>query len=99
MNDDVDLIGQEPKPKPSFYRQGKALLKKRIWHFTKDWRASLAALILPTLFVAVAMGFSLIRPPSENEPPLILKPKLYNAHPTHFYRLVKKIYIKGVCCF
>ncbi|XP_043481651.1 ATP-binding cassette sub-family A member 13 isoform X2 [Leptopilina heterotoma] len=86
-DDDVDLIGLEPKPKPSAYRQSKALLKKRIWHFTRDWRSPLAALILPTVFVAVAMGFSLIRPPSQDEPPLILKPKLYNAHPTHFYSI------------
>ena len=38
------------------------------------------------MFVAVAMGFSLIRPPSEDEPPLVLTPKLYDTHPTYFYR-------------
>lgn len=74
--------------KPSPIRQMKAIIKKRLWHFAKDWRAPLAALILPTMFVAVAMGFSLIRPPSENEPPLILTPKLYDTHPTYFYRYV-----------
>lgn len=64
----------------------KALLKKRIWHFRKDWLTFLAGLLLPTMFVAVAMGFSLIRPPSGNEPPLALTPKLYDTHPTYFYR-------------
>lgn len=88
MSDHVDLIGQEPEPRPSPFKQAKALLKKRLWHFARDWRTPLAALVLPTMFVAVAMGFSLIRPPSEDEPPLILKPRLYNTHPTHFYRFV-----------
>ncbi|XP_033223873.1 phospholipid-transporting ATPase ABCA1 isoform X3 [Belonocnema kinseyi] len=90
MSDHVDLIGQEPEPRPSPYKQAKALLKKRLWHFARDWRSPLAALILPTMFVAIAMGFSLIRPPSEDEPPLILKPRLYNTHPTHFYSIDNK---------
>ncbi|XP_046740699.1 uncharacterized protein LOC124408067 isoform X2 [Diprion similis] len=85
--DDVDLIGHEPKIPQSVIRQGKALLKKRWWHFSRDWCALLAALVLPTLFVAVAMGFSLIRPPSDDQPPLVLTPELYNVHPVHFYSI------------
>ncbi|XP_046491171.1 uncharacterized protein ldd isoform X1 [Neodiprion pinetum] len=85
--DDVDLIDHEPKMPQSVIRQGKALLKKRWWHFSRDWCALLAALVLPTLFVAVAMGFSLIRPPSDNQPPLSLTPELYNAHPLRFYSI------------
>lgn len=83
--DNIDLITHTIL-KPSPIRQMKAIIKKRLWHFAKDWRAPLAALVLPTMFVAVAMGFSLIRPPSENEPPLPLTPKLYDTHPTYFYR-------------
>ncbi|XP_032690190.1 uncharacterized protein LOC116853290 isoform X2 [Odontomachus brunneus] len=86
-DDDVDLITTEMLSKPSPIRQMRAIIKKRLWHFARDWRAPLAALILPTMFVAVAMGFSLIRPPSENEPPLVLTPKLYNTHPTYFYSI------------
>lgn len=85
-NDDIDLIDTEPSPKPNPIRQVKALLKKRTWHFRKDWITFLAGLLLPTMFVAVAMGFSLIRPPSEDEPALTLTPKLYDTHPTYFYR-------------
>ncbi|OAD61200.1 ATP-binding cassette sub-family A member 13 [Eufriesea mexicana] len=84
--DDVDLLDNESL-KPSPIRQMKALLKKRIWHFRKDWLTFLAGLLLPTMFVAVAMGFSLIRPPSGNEPPLALSPKLYDTHPTYFYSI------------
>lgn len=84
-DDNTDLI-TDMILKPSPIRQMKAMIKKRLWHFARDWRAPLAALILPTMFVAVAMGFSLIRPPSENEPPLALTPKLYDTHPTYFYR-------------
>ncbi|KAF7403454.1 hypothetical protein HZH68_006248 [Vespula germanica] len=86
-NDGIDLIDLEPSPKPTAFRQVKALLKKRLWHFAKDWRSPLATLILPTVFVAVAMGFSLIRPPSEDEPPLALNPRLYDIHPTYFYSI------------
>ncbi|XP_035722982.1 uncharacterized protein LOC118441973 isoform X2 [Vespa mandarinia] len=86
-NDEIDMIDLEPSPKPTAFRQGKALLKKRLWHFAKDWRSPLATLILPTVFVAVAMGFSLIRPPSEDEPPLALNPRLYDTHPTYFYSI------------
>ncbi|KAL6258986.1 hypothetical protein P5V15_008908 [Pogonomyrmex californicus] len=85
-DDTLDLI-TETVLKPSPIRQMKAMIKKRLWHFARDWRAPLAALVLPTMFVAVAMGFSLIRPPSENEPPLDLTPKLYDTHPTYFYSI------------
>ncbi|XP_011868082.1 PREDICTED: uncharacterized protein LOC105562133 isoform X2 [Vollenhovia emeryi] len=85
-DDNVDLI-TDMVGKPTPIRQMKAMIKKRLWHFTRDWRAPLAALVLPTMFVAVAMGFSLIRPPSENEPPLALTPKLYDTHPTYFYSI------------
>ncbi|XP_076237165.1 lipid droplet defective [Calliopsis andreniformis] len=86
-NDDVDLIDMDSPLKPNPIRQMKAMLKKRVWHFRKDWITFLAGLLLPTMFVAVAMGFSLIRPPSEDEPALTLTPKLYDTHPTYFYSI------------
>nr|XP_031839600.1 uncharacterized protein LOC116430078 isoform X2 [Nomia melanderi] len=86
-NDEVDLIGGEPALNPTPIRQVKALLKKRMWHFRKDWMTFVAGLLLPTTFVAVAMGFSLIRPPSGDEPALPLTPKLYDTHPTYFYSI------------
>ncbi|XP_018348552.1 PREDICTED: uncharacterized protein LOC108752306 [Trachymyrmex septentrionalis] len=85
-DDNIDLI-TDMMVRPSPIRQMKAIIKKRLWHFARDWRAPLAALVLPTMFVAVAMGFSLVRPPSENEPPLDLTPKLYDIHPTYFYSI------------
>ncbi|CAL7936973.1 unnamed protein product [Xylocopa violacea] len=87
IKDDVDLIDFGPSLNRSPIRQMKALLKKRIWHFKKDWLTFIAGLLLPTIFVAVAMGFSLIRPPSADEPPLALTPKLYDTHPTYFYSI------------
>ncbi|XP_024944655.1 uncharacterized protein LOC107271675 isoform X2 [Cephus cinctus] len=89
----LDLIGTEERSNLggfAGFSQAKALLQKRLWHFARDWRAPLAALLLPMLFVAVAMGFSLIRPPSADEPPLLLSPNLYetNSHaPIHFYSI------------
>ncbi|XP_076176197.1 lipid droplet defective isoform X2 [Ptiloglossa arizonensis] len=87
MPDDVDLIDVEPSLNPSPIRQVKALLKKRVWHFKKDWMTFFAGLFLPTVFVAVAMGFSLIRPPSGDEPGLALTPKLYDTRQTYFYSI------------
>ncbi|XP_043253492.1 retinal-specific phospholipid-transporting ATPase ABCA4 isoform X1 [Colletes gigas] len=87
MPDDVDLIDVEPSLNPSPGKQAKALLKKRVWHFRKDWMTFFAGLFLPTVFVAVAMGFSLIRPPSGDEPALPLTPKLYDTHLTYFYSI------------
>lgn len=84
-DDNIDLI-TDTVLKPSAIQQMRAILKKRLWHFMRDWKASLAALILPTMIVAIAMGFSLIRPPSEDEPSLTLTPKLYDTHSTYFYR-------------
>ncbi|XP_076641439.1 lipid droplet defective [Halictus rubicundus] len=85
--DDIDLIDDETTLNPSPVRQVKALLKKRMWHFRKDWMTLFAGLFLPTIFVAAAMGFSLIRPPSQDEPALPLTPKLYDTHPTYFYSI------------
>ncbi|XP_023289550.1 uncharacterized protein LOC105698871 [Orussus abietinus] len=85
--DQLDLIVEDTPAEPFVLKQGFALLKKRLWHFYRDWRSPLAALILPTVFVAVAMGFSLIRPPSQDDPPLALSPTLYDTHPTYFYSI------------
>ncbi|XP_011308769.1 uncharacterized protein ldd isoform X2 [Fopius arisanus] len=87
ISDDTENIITEMMVKPSPWRQARALLKKRMWHFSRDWRAPLATLLLPTVFVAIAMGFSLIRPPSSDEPPLDLSPKLYDTHVTYFYSI------------
>ncbi|XP_053595540.1 uncharacterized protein LOC103571174 isoform X2 [Microplitis demolitor] len=87
MIDDTESILTRYPTNPSAFRQVKALLKKRLWHFIRDWRAPLATLILPTIFVAVAMGFSLIRPPSTDEPSIDLNPNLYDTHPTYFYSI------------
>ncbi|XP_053973403.1 uncharacterized protein LOC128873691 isoform X1 [Hylaeus volcanicus] len=83
----VDLIDVELTLNPSPVKQIKALFKKRVWHFRKDWMTFFASLLLPTVFVAVAMGFSLIRPPSGDEPSLTLTPKLYDNQPTYFYSI------------
>ncbi|XP_063992095.1 ATP-binding cassette sub-family A member 13-like isoform X2 [Diachasmimorpha longicaudata] len=85
--DDTESIIGETALKPSPWRQIRALLMKRMWHFARDWRAPLATLLLPTIFVAIAMGFSLIRPPSSDEPPLDLNPKLYDTHVNYFYSI------------
>ncbi|XP_044002930.1 uncharacterized protein LOC122848731 isoform X2 [Aphidius gifuensis] len=87
VDNNAEFMTKESIIKPSSFRQIKALLKKRFWHFSRDWRAPIATLILPTIFVAFAMGFSLVRPPSGNEPAMDLSPKLYGEHSTFFYSI------------
>lgn len=67
-----------------------ALLKKRAIHYMHDWRIILCALVLPTVFTAVAMGFSLIRPPSDNDSALQLTSDLYKPHSTSFININPK---------
>lgn len=55
-----------------------ALIKKRFIHCLLDWRIILCAFVLPTLFTAIAMGFSLIRPSTNDDPSLRLTPDLYS---------------------
>lgn len=56
----------------------KILFWKRILHYKRNYRLLLCSLVLPVIFVIIAMGFMSIRPPGEFENPLKLTKDLYS---------------------
>uniref|UniRef100_A0A8C2TX46 ATP binding cassette subfamily A member 13 n=1 Tax=Coturnix japonica TaxID=93934 RepID=A0A8C2TX46_COTJA len=54
-----------------------ALLLKRFHHIRRDWRGSLSNVLLPVLFVALAMALFSVKPLAIDYPSLKLTPGLY----------------------
>ncbi|XP_025778776.1 ATP-binding cassette sub-family A member 13 [Puma concolor] len=65
--------------------QAGALLVKRFQHTRRAWRSSLSDLLLPVLFVALAMGLFMVRPLAIDYPPLKLTPGHYDTAETYFF--------------
>jgi ABC-2 family transporter protein len=61
-----------------------SLLWKRFVHFKRNFRLLLTILVLPTIFVIIAMGFMKLRPPGEYDNELLLSKMLYK-NSTEFY--------------
>uniref|UniRef100_A0A667GF24 ABC transporter domain-containing protein n=1 Tax=Lynx canadensis TaxID=61383 RepID=A0A667GF24_LYNCA len=74
-----------PRP-PWPLAQAGALLVKRFQHTRRAWRSSLSDLLLPVLFVALAMGLFMVRPLAIDYPPLKLTPGHYDTAETYFFR-------------
>ncbi|ELK13061.1 ATP-binding cassette sub-family A member 13 [Pteropus alecto] len=62
-----------------------ALLTRRLCHTRRAWKATLAGLLLPVLFVALAMGLFMVRPLAIDFPPLKLTPGHYERAETYFF--------------
>lgn len=74
--DDVSAIVQ--RNKLSECEAARNLFKKRLLHFKRNYRLILCTLILPTLFVVIAMGFMKLRPPGEFDIDLEFSRRLYS---------------------
>lgn len=61
-----------------------ALLVKRFHHTRRDWRGSLSNVLLPVLFVALAMALFSVKPLAVDYPPLKLTPRLYDNAESFF---------------
>lgn len=69
------------------WQQLTAMLIKRFHHTRRDWKSLLAQLLLPVLFVVVAMGLGSIKSDVHHYPELELSPALYNVGPSYsFFR-------------
>lgn len=71
--------------------QMKALIVKRFHHVRRDKIAFLCEIVLPALFILLAMAFALAIPPVHPQPPLELQPWMYEPvrgddHLNFFYR-------------
>lgn len=63
-----------------------ALLTRRLCRARRAWRGTLAHLLLPVLFVALAMGLFTVRPLAVDYPPLKLTPGQQEKAETYFFR-------------
>ncbi|XP_064285301.1 ATP-binding cassette sub-family A member 13 isoform X1 [Passer domesticus] len=61
-----------------------ALLMKRFHHTRRDWRGSLSNVLLPVLFVALAMALFSVKPLAIDYPSLKLTPRLYDSAESFF---------------
>ncbi|KAL8177780.1 UNVERIFIED_CONTAM: hypothetical protein K2H54_019083, partial [Gekko kuhli] len=66
------------------YQQLRALFTKRFLYARRSTRGFLAQIVLPALFVCIALLFSLIVPPFGKYPPLPLTPWMYGPQTTFF---------------
>nr|KAF6346092.1 ATP binding cassette subfamily A member 7 [Pipistrellus kuhlii] len=62
----------------------QALLLKRFWLTYRSRCGLFSQILLPALFVALALMVSLIVPPSQIDPALQLSPSMYGAHVSFF---------------
>ncbi|NXK66814.1 ABCA1 protein, partial [Sylvietta virens] len=65
-------------------RQLRALFTKRMLHARRSTRGFFAQIVLPAVFVCIALLFSLIVPPFGKYPPLELQPWMYGQQFTFF---------------
>ena len=78
------------------FQQLKALLIKRFHHYKRDVRNYITQIILPCLFILLAMGCALIKSENSSMPSLLLTPDLYESPTDHrkltlFFRLAEFI--------
>uniref|UniRef100_A0A3P8XSG8 ABC transporter domain-containing protein n=1 Tax=Esox lucius TaxID=8010 RepID=A0A3P8XSG8_ESOLU len=67
------------------WRQMVAMLIKRVHHSRRDWKGLLSQVVLPVLFVFMAMGLGSIRSDLQNFPEMELSPALYNKGPQYSF--------------
>ncbi|XP_032730825.1 ATP-binding cassette sub-family A member 13 [Lontra canadensis] len=65
--------------------QATALLVKRLRHTRRSWKGALSDLLLPVLFVALAMALFMVRPLAIDYPPLKLTPGHYDRAEASFF--------------
>ncbi|XP_006514769.2 ATP-binding cassette sub-family A member 13 isoform X1 [Mus musculus] len=65
--------------------QAVALLRKRLLHTLRAWKSTTSDLLLPVLFVALAMGLFMVQPLAITYPPLKLTPGHYETAETYFF--------------
>ncbi|KAF8786913.1 ATP-binding cassette sub-family A member 3 like protein [Argiope bruennichi] len=59
------------------YNQLNSLIKKRFWHTKRNWKALTSSIVMPCVFIALAMGLAVGRPQKAPDPSIELTPALY----------------------
>lgn len=66
------------KGRKLYFLQFQSLLLKRFHHTKRNWKVFLSHIVLPLLFVAMSMGFTLLRPSQIFQRPWLLTPAMYD---------------------
>ncbi|CAF0869889.1 unnamed protein product [Rotaria sordida] len=61
-----------------YFHQFQTLLLKRFHHTKRNWKVFLSHILLPLIFVAMSMGFTLLRPSQIVQRPWLLTPAMYD---------------------
>ncbi len=61
-----------------YFHQFQTLLLKRFHHTKRNWKVLLSHILFPLLFVAMSMGFTLLRPSQIFQRPWLLTPAMYD---------------------
>uniref|UniRef100_A0A8B9UCV2 ATP binding cassette subfamily A member 13 n=1 Tax=Anas zonorhyncha TaxID=75864 RepID=A0A8B9UCV2_9AVES len=72
-----------------------AILMKRFHHARRDWRGSLSNVLLPVVFVALAMALFSVKPLAIDYPSLKLTPRLYKNAESFFSFNTSVRYVKN----
>uniref|UniRef100_A0A8B9CUN1 ATP binding cassette subfamily A member 13 n=1 Tax=Anser brachyrhynchus TaxID=132585 RepID=A0A8B9CUN1_9AVES len=72
-----------------------AILIKRFHHARRDWRGSLSNVLLPIIFVALAMALFSVKPLAIAYPSLKLTPRLYKNAESFFSFNTSVLYVKN----
>jgi len=67
-----------------YFHQFQTLLLKRFHHTKRNWKVFLSHIFLPLLFVAMSMGFTLVRPSQTFQRPWLLTPAMYDQSAMFF---------------
>ncbi|CAL1272853.1 unnamed protein product [Larinioides sclopetarius] len=59
--------------------QLNSLIKKRFWHTKRNWKALTSSIVMPCIFIALAMGLAVGRPQKAPDPSIELTPALYTS--------------------
>lgn len=68
------------KGRDLYIQQFSGLILQRLHHYRRNMRILLTNVFLPCLFVALSMGFTLIRPKLTNQVSLNMSPEIYEPN-------------------
>lgn len=87
------MVTSPPQTAPALVRghrlllvQMAVLLRKQLLCTCRTWKSTACDLLLPVLFVALAMGLFMVQPLTTDYPPLQMTPGHYERAEMYFFR-------------
>uniref|UniRef100_A0A8C6M0S8 ATP binding cassette subfamily A member 12 n=1 Tax=Nothobranchius furzeri TaxID=105023 RepID=A0A8C6M0S8_NOTFU len=86
FNDNIKLTSSSTESGVTLAcQQLTAMLIKRFHHSRRDWKGLISQVLLPVLFVMVAMGLGSIKSDMQHYPEMELSPALYKISPSYSF--------------